>query len=104
MNIANEGLLPGWLKTAGGADIVMVHLGTNDLWKNAGRTTEEIIKAYEDLVEDMRVDNPAMKIIVSFRLVFGLSLPPHTSHTHMRTYCPFLFPPLFLSHHPSLIP
>lgn len=63
VDIADKGMLPGWLDTAGGADIVMVHLGTNDLWKNPARTTEEILSAYEDLVEDMRANNPAMKII-----------------------------------------
>lgn len=60
-NIAAEGLLTGWLE-ATGPDVVMVHLGTNDVWSNIA--AEEIVAALESLVGDMRANNPAMKILV----------------------------------------
>lgn len=62
-NIANEGLLRGWLESTG-PDVVMVHLATNDIW--SAISTEEILGAFESLVGDMRDSNPQMKILVSF--------------------------------------
>ncbi|KAL2105875.1 hypothetical protein VUR80DRAFT_7615 [Thermomyces stellatus] len=61
-NIAAEGLLTGWLE-ATGPDVVMVHLGTNDVWSNIA--AEEIVAALESLVGDMRANNPAMKILIA---------------------------------------
>lgn len=52
----------GWLASTG-PDVVMVHLGTNDVWSNIA--AEEIVGALESLVGDMRASNPAMKILVS---------------------------------------
>ena len=74
--IANDGLLPGWLQTSGIPDVVTVHLGTNDLWKNPSMSTETIVAAYEDLLEDMRAANPNVKVIVSAFLHPFLLFPP----------------------------
>ena len=52
----------GWLASTG-PDVVMVHLGTNDVWSNIA--AGEIVGALESLVGDMRASNPAMKILVS---------------------------------------
>ncbi len=61
-NIANQNLLPGWL-SATNPDIVMMHLGTNDVWNNIAPTT--ILAAYSTLVNQMRANNPRMKILVA---------------------------------------
>ena len=65
-NIANQGLLRGWLESTG-PDVVMVHLGTNDVWSNIA--AGEIVASLESLVADMRENNPAMKILVSLPFV-----------------------------------
>lgn len=62
VNIANQNLLPGWL-SATNPDVVLVHLGTNDIW--GGRTTSAILTAYTKIVQQMRAKNPRMKIIVA---------------------------------------
>jgi hypothetical protein len=61
--IADQNLLPGWL-AATTPDIVLMHLGTNDMW---GGTipTAAILTAYSKLVDQMRASNPNMKIIVA---------------------------------------
>jgi lysophospholipase L1-like esterase len=61
--IANQNQLPGWL-SATSPDIVLMHLGTNDLWGGT-ITTDQILAAYSKLVDQMRADNPNMKIIVA---------------------------------------
>jgi lysophospholipase L1-like esterase len=61
--IADQNLLPGWL-SATRPDIVLMHLGTNDLWGGTIPTTT-ILAAYTKLVGQMRAANPAMKIIVA---------------------------------------
>jgi lysophospholipase L1-like esterase len=61
-NIASQSLLPGWL-SATNPDIVLMHLGTNDVWN--GRSTATILSAYTTLVKQMRAKNSAMKIIVA---------------------------------------
>ncbi|MBF8191886.1 cellulose binding domain-containing protein [Nonomuraea sp. K274] len=61
-NIANQGLLPGWL-SATRPDIVLMHLGTNDVWSNLAPAT--ILGAYTTLVNQMRASNPNMRILVS---------------------------------------
>jgi lysophospholipase L1-like esterase len=61
-NIANQNLLPGWL-SATHPDIVVMHLGTNDVWNNVA--TASIISALGTLVDQMRASNPNMKIIVA---------------------------------------
>ena len=60
--IANQNQLPGWL-SATRPDIVVMHLGTNDVWNNVA--TSAIIGAFNTLVDQMRASNPNMKIIVA---------------------------------------
>jgi lysophospholipase L1-like esterase len=55
-------LLSGWLRK-NPADIVTIHLGSNDIGYGYG--TEQILGAFTSLVEQMREANPNMKIIVS---------------------------------------
>jgi lysophospholipase L1-like esterase len=61
-NIANQNQLPGWL-SATRPDIVVMHLGTNDVWSNIAPAT--ILTAFGKLVDQMRASNPAMKILVA---------------------------------------
>lgn len=60
--IANAGQLPGWL-TATRPDIVLMHLGTNDIWGNT--PTAAILSAYGTLIDQMRAANPSMKVLVA---------------------------------------
>lgn len=60
--IASDNQLPGWLDSAQ-PDIVMMHLGTNDVWSDLG--TDVITDAFTTLVDQMRENNPAMTILVS---------------------------------------
>jgi hypothetical protein len=62
VGIADQNQLPGWL-SATNPDIVMMHLGTNDIW--GARSTSAIITAFGKLVDQMRANNPNMKIIVA---------------------------------------
>lgn len=61
-NLASQGQLAGWL-AATRPDIVMMHLGTNDVW--SGRSNTEILNAFTTLVTQMRASNPAMRILVA---------------------------------------
>ncbi|GAA3240814.1 cellulose binding domain-containing protein [Nonomuraea helvata] len=61
-NIANQNQLPGWL-SATKPDIVLMHLGTNDVWSNIAPAT--ILSAFTTLVNQMRTSNPNMKILVA---------------------------------------
>jgi lysophospholipase L1-like esterase len=61
-NIVSQNELPGWL-AATTPDIVLMHLGTNDVWSSLSTST--ILAAYTTLVGQMRASNPAMKIIVA---------------------------------------
>ena len=62
-DIADQNLLVPWLSSAN-PDIVLMHLGTNDIWhKNLGANI--ILAAFTKLVGQMRANNPHMKIIVS---------------------------------------
>ncbi|MFJ2033991.1 cellulose binding domain-containing protein [Streptosporangium sp. NPDC087985] len=61
-NVADQNQLPGWL-AATRPDIVMMHFGTNDVWSN--RPTATILAAYGKLVDQMRADNPNMKVLVA---------------------------------------
>ena len=64
-NIAKQNQLVGWLdKTK--PDIVMMHLGTNDVWNNLSPT--EILASFDTLVKQMRESKPSMKILVSLLL------------------------------------
>ncbi|MBO3748502.1 cellulose binding domain-containing protein [Streptosporangiaceae bacterium NEAU-GS5] len=61
-NMANQNQLPPWL-AATHPDIVMMHLGTNDVWSNLSPAT--ILAAFSTLVDQMRASNPSMKILVA---------------------------------------
>ena len=61
-NIADQNLLPGWL-SATHPDIVMMHLGTNDVWN--ARSPDVILAAFSKLVAQMRAQNPNMQILVA---------------------------------------
>lgn len=61
--IASQNQLPGWL-SATTPDIVLMHLGTNDVW-NGTITTAQILAAYSTLVDQMRASNARMKILVA---------------------------------------
>jgi len=60
--IANQNQLPGWL-AATRPDIVLMHLGTNDVWNNVPTAT--ILTAFGTLVDQMRASNPATKILLA---------------------------------------
>ncbi|KAK3389318.1 SGNH hydrolase-type esterase domain-containing protein [Podospora didyma] len=60
--IVSNKQLPGWLSQTH-PDVVMMHLGTNDVWSN--KTPDEILAAFTTLVEWMRASKPAMKILVA---------------------------------------
>ncbi|WP_051235012.1 GDSL-type esterase/lipase family protein [Marinimicrobium agarilyticum] len=61
-NIAYDNLLPDWLAQTD-PDVVIMHLGTNDVWSN--RPTNDILDAFTTLVEQMRASNPGMTILVA---------------------------------------
>ena len=60
--IASQNLLPGWLSAAN-PDIVLMHLGTNDIWNNP--TPSTVLAAFSTLVSQMRANNPFMRILVA---------------------------------------
>ncbi len=61
--IADNNQLPPWLAAAR-PDVVLVHLGTNDMWGHY-ITTATKLAAFTKLVGQMRAGNPNMKIIVA---------------------------------------
>jgi lysophospholipase L1-like esterase len=61
--IADNNQLPPWLSAAN-PDIVLMHLGTNDMW-GGYLSTETKLAAFTKLVGQMRANNPNMKIIVA---------------------------------------
>ena len=60
--ILNNNQLPGWLSSTN-PDVVMVQLGTNDVWSNIPAAT--ILSAFGGLVDQMRAKNPNMRIVVA---------------------------------------
>ncbi|KAH7371949.1 SGNH hydrolase-type esterase domain-containing protein [Pyrenochaeta sp. MPI-SDFR-AT-0127] len=62
VNIASQNLLPGWLSSTK-PDLVLMHLGTNDVWSN--RSPAEITTAFSKLVDQMRASKSTMKILVA---------------------------------------
>ncbi|KAK3293683.1 SGNH hydrolase-type esterase domain-containing protein [Chaetomium fimeti] len=54
--------LPGWLASST-PDVVMMHLGTNDVWSNESPT--ELLDAFGTMVDWMRESNDGMKILVA---------------------------------------
>jgi lysophospholipase L1-like esterase len=61
--IADNNQLPPWLDAAK-PDIVLVHLGTNDMWGHY-ISTQTKLAAFTKLVGQMRTNNPRIKIIVA---------------------------------------
>jgi len=61
--IADQNQLPPWLDAAK-PDIVLMHLGTNDMWGGYIPLANKLA-AYTKLVGQMRANNPTMKIIVA---------------------------------------
>ena len=61
-NIADQILLPPWL-AATDPDIVLMHLGTNDVWNN--RSPATILAAYGKMVDQMRAQNPRTTVLVA---------------------------------------
>ena len=61
-NMADQNQLPPWL-AATRPDVVMMHLGTNDVWN--ARTPAVILTAFSKLVDQMRAQNPSMRILVA---------------------------------------
>jgi lysophospholipase L1-like esterase len=62
-NLVSQNLLPGFL-SATSPDIVLMHLGTNDVW-GGQFTTGAILDSYTTLVGQMRASNPSMRILVA---------------------------------------
>ncbi|MBN6037805.1 SGNH/GDSL hydrolase family protein [Amycolatopsis sp. 195334CR] len=60
--IANQNLLPGWL-AATDPDIVLMHLGTNDVWNN--QSPSAILGAFSKLLGQMRANNPDTELLVA---------------------------------------
>lgn len=61
-NIASQNQLPAWL-SATSPDIVLMHLGTNDVWSNIAPA--KILDAFTTMVGQMRASNPDMKVLVA---------------------------------------
>ncbi|MFD9700348.1 cellulase family glycosylhydrolase [Lentzea sp. NPDC059081] len=61
-NIVRDNQLPGWLSSAR-PDIVLMHLGTNDVWSNIPAST--ILGAYSTMLGQMRASNPSIKLVVA---------------------------------------
>ncbi|MEV4145728.1 cellulase family glycosylhydrolase [Amycolatopsis sp. NPDC049691] len=60
--IVRDNQLPGWL-SATRPDIVLMHLGTNDVWN--GIAASAILDAFTTLLGQMRAGNPATKLVVA---------------------------------------
>ncbi|GAA4470606.1 hypothetical protein GCM10023170_087700 [Phytohabitans houttuyneae] len=67
--IADQNQLPPWL-SATNPDVVLMHLGTNDMW-GGYIPTDNKITALTKLVGQMRANNPNMKIIVAQIIPMG---------------------------------
>ncbi|KAH7105344.1 SGNH hydrolase-type esterase domain-containing protein [Auriculariales sp. MPI-PUGE-AT-0066] len=61
-NIASQNLLPAWL-SATTPDIIIMTLGTNDVWSSIAPAT--ILTAFSTLVDQMRASKSTMKIGVA---------------------------------------
>jgi len=60
--ILRDNQLPGWLSSSK-PDVVMLQLGTNDVWSNISTST--ILSAFGGLVDQMRASNPTMRVVVA---------------------------------------
>lgn len=61
-NIVRDNKLPAWLSSAR-PDVVLMHLGTNDVWNNIPAST--ILNAYTTMLGQMRASNPAIKLVAA---------------------------------------
>ncbi|ARQ70539.1 SGNH/GDSL hydrolase family protein [Streptomyces marincola] len=61
-NMADRNQLPAWLARTS-PDIVLMHLGTNDVWSN--RSTDAVLAAYTTLVGQMRAENPHVTVLAA---------------------------------------
>jgi lysophospholipase L1-like esterase len=61
--IADNNQLPPWLSAAR-PDVVLMHLGTNDMWGGYIPTATKLA-AFTKLVGQMRASNPAVKVVVA---------------------------------------
>jgi lysophospholipase L1-like esterase len=61
-NMADQNQLPPWLEAAN-PDVVMVHLGTNDVW--SALPADAILDAFTTLVGQMRANNPDVTVLVA---------------------------------------
>lgn len=61
--IASSGVTRSWLKLHP-ADILLVHLGTNDIW-GGGSSTKTILDDFSVIVEDAREVNPEIAILIA---------------------------------------
>ncbi|KAF2678294.1 carbohydrate esterase family 3 protein [Lentithecium fluviatile CBS 122367] len=61
-NIASQNLLPSWLSSTK-PDVVMMHLGTNDVWSNI--PAANITAAFSTLLSQMRTQKSTMKVLVA---------------------------------------
>jgi lysophospholipase L1-like esterase len=61
-NIANQNQLPPWL-AATNPDVLMIQLGTNDVWNNIAPAT--ILAAFSTLIDQARANNPNIRVIVA---------------------------------------
>lgn len=86
IDIANKKQLVTWLQK-NPADVITMHLGTNDIVQQSKATTD-IIAAFTTLVSVMRASNPNMKIIVSRSLPF---IEPTELAVFPSPYCNFSF-------------
>jgi len=60
--VALSGQLRGWL-AATHPDIVLMHFGTNDIWR--GLSTSTVLDGYTVLLDQMRAANPATALLVA---------------------------------------
>ncbi|MFC5288743.1 SGNH/GDSL hydrolase family protein [Actinokineospora guangxiensis] len=62
-DVAASGLLAGWLAEAE-PDIVLMHYGTNDLWRGT-RSQAEIMAAYGEVLTTLRTHNPGVHLLMA---------------------------------------
>lgn len=93
VDYAKNGNLTGWLNT-NPPDVILMLLGTNDVLIGK-KTTGEILKAYDVLIDQMRAKNPKMYIIISNLLPLDPKRWPQTAadgivnlNTGIRQYVP----------------
>ncbi|KAF2873387.1 SGNH hydrolase-type esterase domain-containing protein [Massariosphaeria phaeospora] len=63
VEVAQNKNLVGWLQKST-PDVILMHIGTNDILIGK-KKTDEIIKGYGTLIDQMRAAKPSMRIIIS---------------------------------------